>query len=104
MDIAVIADDFTGANANGALLTAKGFSSATCLGPDHWNPADFSAYTAVSLNAESRLLPQQKAWQVVYDAVSMFCREHPALCFKAGGFHIARQRGGRNGSRHQGYG
>ena len=30
-----IADDFTGANANGALLTAKGFSSATCLGPDH---------------------------------------------------------------------
>lgn len=82
MDIAVIADDFTGANANGALLTAKGFSSATCLGPDHWNPADFSAYTAVSLNAESRLLPQQKAWQVVYDAVSMFCREHPALVSK----------------------
>ena len=41
MDIAVIADDFTGANANGALLTAKGFSSATCLGPDPGTPQIF---------------------------------------------------------------
>ena len=65
MDIAVVADDFTGANANGALLTAKGFSSATCLGLDHWNPASFAAYTAVCLNAESRLLPRDQAWKVV---------------------------------------
>ena len=82
MDIAVVADDFTGANANGALLTAKGFSSATCLGLDHWNPASFAAYTAVCLNAESRLLPRDQAWKVVYNAVSMFCREQPALVSK----------------------
>ena len=82
MNIAVIADDFTGANANGALLTAKGFSSATCLGLDHWDPAGFAAYAAVSLNAESRLMAPEKAWEVVYDAVRMFCREKPALIAK----------------------
>ena len=82
MNIAVIADDFTGANANGALLTAKGFSSATCLGLDHWNSENFAEYTAVSLNAESRLLPPEKAWKVVYEAVRLFCREKPALVSK----------------------
>ena len=82
MNIAVIADDFTGANANGALLTAKGFSSATCLGLDKWDPQYFSAFTAVSLNAESRLLSRQKAWDAVYAAVKMFCAEKPALVSK----------------------
>lgn len=82
MNIAVIADDFTGANANGALLTAKGFSSATCLGLDKWDPQYFETFTAVSLNAESRLLSPQKAWDAVYAAVRMFCAEKPALVAK----------------------
>ena len=82
MNIAVIADDFTGANANGALLTAKGFSSATCLGLDKWDPQYFAAFTAVSLNAESRLLSPQKAWDAVHAAVKMFCAEKPALVAK----------------------
>lgn len=82
MNIAVIADDFTGANANGALLTAKGFSSATCLGLDKWDPAQFESYTAVSLNAESRLLSPQKAWEAVHSAVLMFAKHNPALISK----------------------
>lgn len=82
MNIAVIADDFTGANANGALLTAKGFSSATCLEIDHWSPKQFAEYTAVSINAESRLLAPKNAWKVVYSAVKRFCDEKPALISK----------------------
>ena len=82
MIIAVIADDFTGANDNGALLAAKGFSSATCLGLAHWNPKEFTQCDAVCLNAESRLLHKQDAWQAVYDGISSFNREKPALVSK----------------------
>lgn len=82
MNIAVIADDFTGANANGALLTAKGFSSATCLGLDKWEPENFKDFTAVSLNAESRLLSREKAWEAVYSAVMLFSEQKPALVSK----------------------
>ena len=82
MIIAVIADDFTGANDNGALLAAKGFSSATCLGLAHWNPQEFTQCDAVCLNAESRLLHQQDAWQAVYDGISTFNKEKPALVSK----------------------
>ena len=82
MDIAIIADDFTGANANGALLTAKGFSSATCLGADKWEARNFDKYTAVSLNAESRLLSRDKAWEAVYAAVMLFAGAKPALFSK----------------------
>lgn len=82
MDIAIIADDFTGANADGALLTAKGFSSATCLSADKWEPRNFADFTAVSLNAESRLLTRDKAWEAVYAAVMLFADGRPALVAK----------------------
>ena len=82
MIIAVIADDFTGANDNGALLAAKGFSSATCLGLGHWNPKEFTQCDAVCLNAESRLLHREDAYKAVYDAVTAFNREKPALVSK----------------------
>lgn len=82
MIIAVIADDFTGANDNGALLAAKGFSSATCLGLAHWNPKEFTKCDAVCLNAESRLLHREDAYKAVYDAVTEFNKEKPALVSK----------------------
>lgn len=82
MIIAVIADDFTGANDNGALLAAKGFSSATCLGLAHWNPKEFTQCDAVCLNAESRLLHHEDAYKAVYDAVTEFNKEKPALVSK----------------------
>ena len=78
MIIAVIADDFTGANDNGALLAAKGFSSATCLGLAHWDPKEFTQCDAVCLNAESRLLHREDAYKAVYDAVMEFNKEKPA--------------------------
>ena len=82
MIIAVIADDFTGTNDNGALLAAKGFSSATCLGLAHWDPKEFTQCDAVCLNAESRLLHREDAYKAVYDAVMEFNKEKPALVSK----------------------
>ena len=82
MDIAVIADDLTGANANGALLTAKGFLSATCLGLAQWDPAGFAGYAAVAVSTDSRLLGKQDAWNAVYAAVKMFAAESPSLIAK----------------------
>ena len=82
MHIAVIADDLTGSNVNGALLTAKGFFSATCLGLEYWNPAAFAQCAAVAVSTDSRLLPRDEAWQKVYAAVRLFAAEKPVLMAK----------------------
>ncbi|MDR3073600.1 MAG: four-carbon acid sugar kinase family protein [Deltaproteobacteria bacterium] len=82
MDIAVIADDLTGANANGALLTAKGFFSATCLDLAGWDPAAFAGYSAVALSADSRLLSPDEAREKARAAVRLFAAHAPALVSK----------------------
>ncbi len=82
MDIAVIADDLTGANADGALLTAKGFPSATCLGLDVWDARDFAGYTAVSVSTDSRLLPPDDARKAVFTAGRLLAAEGPTLMAK----------------------
>lgn len=69
--IIIIADDLTGANANGSLLAAKGFTAATCLDKEQWNPAYFADYDAVSFNTDSRLVPSDVAWKRVYDGVRL---------------------------------
>lgn len=73
--IVIIADDLTGANANGSLLVAKGFTAATCLSAEYWDPVFFSGFDAISFNADSRLLPAQKAYNAVYDAMRTLIRE-----------------------------
>ncbi|MDL2209795.1 hypothetical protein LJC26_03205 [Desulfovibrio sp. OttesenSCG-928-O18] len=82
MDIAVISDDLTGANANGALLTAKGFFSATCLDLGRWDPVAFAGYAAVAVSADSRLLPPGDAREKVRAAVRLFVAHNPALISK----------------------
>ncbi len=82
MDIAVIADDLTGANADGALLTAKGFAGATCLGLDVWDAGDFAGYAAVSVSTDSRLLPPEEARKAVYTAGRLLAVEGPTLMAK----------------------
>ena len=82
MRIAVISDDLTGANANGALLTAKGFFSATCLDPREWDSAAFAACSAVAVSADSRLLPPEKAREKVRGMVRMFAEHGPDLIAK----------------------
>lgn len=82
MHIAVISDDLTGANANGALLTAKGFCSATCLDPGKWGPAAFAEYAAVAVSTDSRLLGPEEARAKVHAAVKLFAAHKPALISK----------------------
>lgn len=59
--IAIVADDLTGANANGALLAGKGFTAATCLAPEVWEGDAFADIDAVTLTTDSRLLPAAEA-------------------------------------------
>ncbi len=81
--IIIIADDLTGANANGSLLAGKGFTAATCLGKDQWNRDYFSNFDAVSFNTDSRLIPSEDAWKRVYDAVSLLVGDtSPAVVAK----------------------
>lgn len=81
MDIAVIADDLTGANANGALLTGKGFFSATCLDLA-CDLSLFTEYSAVAVSADSRLLSPADAREKVRRAVALFLEHGPALVSK----------------------
>ena len=81
MDIAVIADDLTGANANGALLTSKGFFSATCLDLAG-GLALFTEYSAVATSADSRLLSAGEAREKVKWAVGLFLKYSPTLISK----------------------
>jgi uncharacterized protein YgbK (DUF1537 family) len=82
MDIAVIADDLTGANANGALLTGRGFSSVTCLDLESLKETCFSGYPAVAYSADSRLLRAETAWDKVYKAAAFFVSQKPLLLSK----------------------
>lgn len=82
MEIAVVADDLTGANANGALLTAKGFFSATCLDVEKWNPALFDGYSAVAVSADSRLLSADDAREKVRRLVRFFAEHSPTVMSK----------------------
>lgn len=81
MDIAVIADDLTGANANGALLTGKGFFSATCLDLA-CDLGLFAEYSAVAVSTDSRLLPPLDARDKVKRTVALFLEHGPVLIAK----------------------
>lgn len=82
MKIAIVADDLTGSNVNGALLTAEGFFSATCLDAADWDPEAFSHVAAVAVCTDSRLLAQQDAAKKVYETTKMLAAKGPALFAK----------------------
>ena len=82
MNVAVIADDLTGANADGALLTAKGISSATCLDLGVWNPEEFAEYAAVAVSMDSRLLAPAEAKAKFREAARLFAGQKPAVLAK----------------------
>ncbi|MFE1245850.1 four-carbon acid sugar kinase family protein [Fictibacillus sp. NPDC058756] len=67
MKIAVIADDLTGANATGVLLTKQGFSTATIL--DDSNVKGYN-YDAICLDTDSRYIRKEIAYERVKRAVN----------------------------------
>ncbi|WNB91764.1 four-carbon acid sugar kinase family protein [Bacillus sp. NEB1478] len=67
MKIAVIADDLTGANATGVLLTKHGFSTATIL--DDSSVKGYN-YDAICIDTDSRYIRQEVAYERVKRAVT----------------------------------
>lgn len=82
MKIAVIADDLTGANADGALLTAKGFPCATCLDLEKWDSKAFVEYPSIAVSTDSRLLSPKDAREKVREAVALFAAQKPIIVSK----------------------
>jgi uncharacterized protein YgbK (DUF1537 family) len=77
--IAIVADDLTGANANGSLLAGRGFSAATCLTPEAWDEEDFALIDAVSITTDSRLLPSAEARRKVFDGFRILLAHNAAV-------------------------
>ena len=82
MDVAIIADDLSGANADGALLAEKGFTSATCADLSRWDPDVFIDYEAIAINTDSRLMPEVEARKCAYQAMRMILPHAPQLVAK----------------------
>ena len=79
MKIAIIADDLTGANVDGALLNAEGFSSATCIDVTGWDEEAFAGADAVAVSTDSRLLASEEARERVRQAALMLARKRPLM-------------------------
>ena len=79
MKIAIIADDLTGANVDGALLNAEGFSSATCIEVTGWDAEAFAGADAVAVSTDSRLLLPEEARERVRQAAVMLARKQPRM-------------------------
>jgi uncharacterized protein YgbK (DUF1537 family) len=77
--IAIVADDLTGANANGSLLAGKGFSAATCLDPDAWDDDCFVDVDAVTITTDSRLLEPDDARRRVFDGFRLLLAHNQAV-------------------------
>ena len=77
--IAIVADDLTGANANGSLLAGKGFSAATCLAPEAWDEDGFAHIDAVSITTDSRLLPAAEARRRVFNGFRALLAHNEAV-------------------------
>jgi D-threonate/D-erythronate kinase len=68
--IGVIADDLTGANATGILLTRRGYRTASLTGLD-WPTEGLDDHACVVINTESRAVPAQTAYERVTTAAAM---------------------------------
>ena len=80
--VVVIADDLTGANATGSLLTRGGFGVASCLSLEQWDEKQFAAFDVASINAASRLLPEAEARKRIQRGVAMALPLRPKVISK----------------------
>jgi len=81
-EVAVIADDLTGANATGALLAGKGLKVITCLGLEGFVSSRSTEFDAVCISTDSRLIPASAAREAVHAAVSTFMSMRPKVISK----------------------
>lgn len=82
MDVAILADDLSGANVDGALLAEKGFTNAACVNLSLWDPAVFADYETIAINTDSRLMSEKEARECVYQAMRLILPHTPQLLAK----------------------
>lgn len=81
-EVAVIADDLTGANAAGSLLASQGLKVLTSLGLEGFQSSGTTRFDAVCVSTDSRLLPAEEADRAVFEAVSAFLPMQPRVVTK----------------------
>lgn len=81
-EVAVIADDLTGANAAGSLLASQGLKVLTSLGLEGFQSSGATEFDAVCVSTDSRLLPRDAADRAVFEAVSAFLPLRPRVVTK----------------------
>ncbi|MCR5085270.1 MAG: hypothetical protein K6A65_07220 [Succinivibrionaceae bacterium] len=78
MELAILADDLTGANDSGAQFALSGLSTSVCLGGEA--PAGLEC-DAAALDLESRDIPPDQARERVRAAAAALSAAHPGLRF-----------------------
>ena len=81
-EVAVIADDLTGANAAGALLAGKGLKVLTSLGLEGFMSIRSTEFDAICVSTDSRLVPAASAREAVRAAVAAFMPLRPRVVTK----------------------
>lgn len=82
LKIAIIADDLTGANATGCLLTKQGFSAITFLNLDTFNENADQSVDVVSINTASRGMTERQAYEIVQKVLNKLPNEEGMLYSK----------------------
>lgn len=80
--VVVIADDLTGANATGVLLTKHGYKVATFLNLEKYNINDHGEFNIVSISTDTRAVEKDKAYESVKKVVDYFKYDDVALFSK----------------------
>lgn len=80
--IVIIADDLTGANATGVLLTKHGFKVATFLNLEKYNPNKNQDLNVISISTDSRGIEKDLAYKRVKEVVDYFKNEDVKLFAK----------------------
>ncbi|WP_395489292.1 four-carbon acid sugar kinase family protein [Cedecea davisae] len=76
MKVAIIADDLTGANATAALLSARGFTTMTCLDTHDEKEAHFDV---ISFSTDSRSVAAAEAYRRVAERIAGINPEHTLI-------------------------
>jgi uncharacterized protein YgbK (DUF1537 family) len=82
LDIAIVADDLTGALDTAAPFASLGFSTSVFLDQEQGHLSILSETQVLSLNSDSRHLPPGEAEEQVHIAVAAALRQRPRILFK----------------------
>ncbi len=80
--VVVIADDLTGANATGVLISKHGYKVATFSSLEKYNNKEHNEFNAVLISTDSRAVEKEKAYDRVKKVIDYFKHDDVALFCK----------------------